>query len=326
MDDYGRLCELRAEHLVEVREPLVLVSQIQRSGGTLLSQLFDGHPECHAHPGELHLGHPHKLRWPTLDLADAPERWFESLYERKVERYLRKGYSKASRKLTRGVDYDVLPFLFLPGLQRRIFLAAAQGARSERDVLDAYFTSFFNAWLDNQNLHRGPKRAVTAFAAAFAARGDEVERFFAAYPDGRLVSIVRDPKGWFESARRYKASYADLDAAVGEWLASTAAAVDAKRSRPERVVLLSYEQLVREPERVMRGLAARVGIAFDETLLEPTFNGLPIRADSSERVSSYGILAERADSHRRTVSADDGAQIDRRAGEVYERALALVER
>jgi hypothetical protein len=326
VDEYRRLCELRTGHRVEVREPLVLVSQIQRSGGTLLSQLFDGHPECHAHPGELHLGHPHKLRWPSLDLADTPERWFESLYERKVERYVRKGYSKASRKLARGTDYDVLPFLFLPELQRQLFLDAARGAGSEREVLDAYFTSFFNAWLDNQNLHGGPKRAVTAFAAAFASRGDDVERFLAAYPDGWLVSIVRDPKGWFESARRYKASYADLDGAIGEWLASTVAVVEERRRRPERVVLLSYEQLVREPERVMRGLAGRLGITFAGTLLEPTFNGLPIRADSSEPVSSYGILPDRADSHRRALSADESAEIDRRAGETYEQALELVER
>jgi hypothetical protein len=324
VDEYGRLCELRVEHRVEVCEPLVLVSQIQRSGGTLLGQLFDGHPEIHAHPGELHLGHPHKLRWPRLDLADPPERWFESLYERKVERYLRKGYSKASRRLTREVDYDVLPFLFLPGLQRRLFLAAAEGATSERDVLDAYFTSFFNAWLDNQGLYRGPKRAVTGFAAAFAASGPDVERFFAAYPDGRLVSIVRDPKGWFESARRYKDSYADLEGAIGEWRTSTLAAVEEKRRRPDCVILLSYEQLVREPERVMRGLAARLGLAFVETLLVPTFNGLPIRADSSGPVDAYGILAGRADAHRGTLSADEGARIDRAAGEAHAQALELV--
>jgi len=75
----------------------------------------------------------------------------------------------------------------------------------------------------------------------------------------------------------------------------------------------------------MRGLAGRLGITFDGTLLQPTFNGLPIRADSSAPVSSYGILAERADSHRRTLSADESAEIERRAGEAYEQALALVD-
>ena len=72
LDEYRELCRVRLEHVVEVREPLVLVSQVQRSGGTLLSQLFDGHPECHAHPSEIYIGHPRKWDWPPLDLA-APE-------------------------------------------------------------------------------------------------------------------------------------------------------------------------------------------------------------------------------------------------------------
>jgi hypothetical protein len=37
--------------------PLVLISQAQRSGGTLLSQLFDSHPAIAAHPHELSIGH-----------------------------------------------------------------------------------------------------------------------------------------------------------------------------------------------------------------------------------------------------------------------------
>ena len=48
------------EHTRPVTSPLVLISQVQRSGGTLLSQLFDGHPELHAHPHELKIGYPTK--------------------------------------------------------------------------------------------------------------------------------------------------------------------------------------------------------------------------------------------------------------------------
>ena len=324
LEEYRRLRRQRVEHVVPVREPLVLISQIQRSGGTLLSQLFDGHPECHSHPGELHLGHPHKLIWPRLDLGASPERWFDALYEQKVGRYLRKGYSKASRRLERGIDYDVLPFLFAPTLQREIFLRCARGAATERDVLDAYFTSFFNAWLDDHNLYSAPKRVVTGFAAGLAARGEDVEAFFAVYPDGALVSIVRDPRGWYESARRYKDSYGDLDTALALWHASTEAAIAAKLDRPDRVTMLSYEQLVREPEGVMRGLAARVGITYSPVLLSPTFNGRPIRADSSEPVESYGILSGRADAYHATLDAELAARIEADAGELHARALELV--
>jgi hypothetical protein len=48
----------RHRFLVPVREPLVLITQIQRSGGTLFAQLLDGHSKLHVHPSELHIGKP----------------------------------------------------------------------------------------------------------------------------------------------------------------------------------------------------------------------------------------------------------------------------
>ena len=56
LGEYRALCRARLEHVVDVREPLVLISQAKRSGGTLLRQLFDGHPEFHAHGHELDIG------------------------------------------------------------------------------------------------------------------------------------------------------------------------------------------------------------------------------------------------------------------------------
>ena len=38
--------------------PLLMVSQIQRSGGSLMAQLFDGHPQLYAHPFEIQIGYP----------------------------------------------------------------------------------------------------------------------------------------------------------------------------------------------------------------------------------------------------------------------------
>ncbi len=35
---------------VPVNQPVALISQAPRSGGTLLRNLFDGHPQCHVHP------------------------------------------------------------------------------------------------------------------------------------------------------------------------------------------------------------------------------------------------------------------------------------
>src|SRR5207244_5156583 len=100
--------------------------------------------------------------WPRLEL-DRPETWFEILREKQAAKHFRRGYRKFPAKRQAGGRGDVLPFLFLPSLQRAIFerCVAERPVERERDVLDCYFTSYFNAWLDNHNLYTGPKRIVT---------------------------------------------------------------------------------------------------------------------------------------------------------------------
>jgi hypothetical protein len=324
LDEYRELCRVRLEHVVPVREPLVLVSQIQRSGGSLLSQLFDGHPECHAHPHEICIGKPMKWDWPPLRLDD-PGSWFETLHEPLVGEWLESGYVKDQTERRKGGEPDVFPFVFSPRLQQTIFegCASAQQVAGERDVLDCYFTSYFNAWLDNQSLYAGPKKVVTGFTPRLAMEAGRVERFFAAYPDGMLISIVRDPRAWYASASRHRKYYGDLDDAVGLWRRSTEAALEADARFGRRVFVLTYEQLVEAPEATIGSIAERIGIAVTPELLAPTFNGLPIRANSSDAVERAGIVPERASAYRDVLDRDSIARIDQLTGDLYDRAAAL---
>jgi len=192
--------------------------------------------------------------------------------------------------------------------------------RGERDVLDTYLTSYGRARLDSHNLDTGPKRVVTAFAARLSAELANVERFFGAYPTGMLVSIVRDPRAWFSSARRHRTHYHDLETAMDLWCRSTQAAIGASDRWSERVLVLTYEALVRETEATMQRVADRVGISMLPVLLTPTFNGRPIRANSSEEIDRYGIVAERAEAYRDDLDGETVARIEELAWDVYERA------
>jgi hypothetical protein len=82
---FDDLCQVCLKNFSPVTSPIALISQIQRSGGSLLSQLFDGHGEIYAHPHELMIGYPKKYLWPRINLGDKPERWFEVLFEGKNE-------------------------------------------------------------------------------------------------------------------------------------------------------------------------------------------------------------------------------------------------
>jgi Sulfotransferase family len=320
--ELGRVVASRTSEPVRVDQPLVLISQVQRSGGTLLSQLFDGHPQVHAHPQELHLGWPRgKYMWPKLDLADSPDAWFETLSEPATHKMFFEGYSKPGRE-----ELDRFPFLLPPTLQRRIFVAAvaARPVQRPRDVLDAYMTSYFNGWLDNQNLYGDDKRWVTAFAARLAMTADNRAAFFADYPDGHLVGIVREPASWFASASRYQPSrYGEVGDAMEAWRGSVEALLDARREHADRVHLVSFEQLVADPEAVMGELTARLDIELAPSALTPTFNGRRIRANSSFAVERHGVLRETA---ARGDTLEPGVQqaVLEQAGDLYDRALAAL--
>ena len=285
----------RLASVVPLEQPLLYCSQVQRSGGTLLTRLFDGHTSCYVHPNELRLGRPGA--WPTAaHLHETAAAAFEALCESWPRKFSRNGYSKVAGRPQPG--RDTLPFLFDEELQRQIFEQAfARARRTQRDVLNGYLTSLFNAWLDYQNLYVGPKRWVVAFEPRFLLRRDGgPDLFFTDYPDGRLVTIVREPSAWLASYRKHIPSH-DTAKAIRYWRDSLEAGLQALAAYPDRVELLLFDDLVHRTEAVMRRLAARMGIDFEPCMLAPTYNSMPVPSDSSH-VPSFGIDPLVTERHR----------------------------
>jgi hypothetical protein len=312
------LYDVYLEHHSPVTLPVALISQIQRSGGSLLSQLFDGHPELHAHPYELKTGYPKKYLWPKIDLNDRPEHWFEVLFEDNVIKDFREGYKK-------GPKYDTtFPFIFLPSLQRKLFMQSVDSGKAVtlRDIFDAYMTSYFSAWINNQN-RSGEKKFITAFTPRLTMMEDNMESFFSVYPDGRLISIVRDPRNWFPSACRHKIKkkkYQDITSALMQWKKSARAMLRDKERYGDRVCIIMFEDLINTTESVMRYLADFLGIEFDRVLLVPTFNKSPIKANTSFKLEKPGIMTSTL-SRYTTLGKEELDIIDTVTREPYQAVL-----
>jgi hypothetical protein len=307
------------QHVRPVTCPLALISQIQRSGGSMLSQLFDGHPELHAHPHELKIGYPKKYIWPHIDLNATPEEWFRILFEDIAVRHFRYGYKKMEKY------EETFLFIFLLSLQKEIFFDYLDSleAIDIRDVFNAYMTSYFGAWVNNQNI-LGQKKFVTAFTPRLATLKENINSFFKIYPDGLLISVIRDPRNWLPSATRHLPDkYGDVKQALNQWNESAQGMLWNKERYGDRVCIINFEDLIRRTKAVMQYLAGFLKIGFDDIFLIPTFNKIPIKPNTSFGLEDPGIMAS-ALSRYKTLEKDELRIVDEMSGGVYEKVLGVV--
>jgi hypothetical protein len=139
-----------------------------------------------------------------------------------------------------------------------------------------------------------------------AADTDSVRRFFNDYPDGRLLSVYRDPVDWYASAMGHPAisrAFTSAEEAAHMWVLQHRALLANRQAFPDRTRLISFTRLVAETPRVMAQLGEYLDVDDSVTFLKPTFNGEPIESNSSfESVAEVDTrVLERADH----VSADD---------------------
>lgn len=318
---YRQLREARLHDVVPVREPLVLISQVQRSGGTLLLRLLDGHPECHVVPFQLRrIDDAAKRR-----LTNAEDVWL-TLHDPKLERRFRSGH----RQVKHGVlsEAETFPFVLPPDLQRAIYdtCVSGLGKLRTRDLFDCYFTSYFNGWLDYRNLRRGTKHWIVGFEPGVARSTPAWRGLKKVYRDGRVIALVRDPWSWYASARRWEPRWRDREYALEYWCRTAKGTLKWKKRTKAQVHLLSFEDLLTKTEETMRRLTARLEIEYVPSLLVPTFNGLPIGANTSFADVSTEVSTKPLERARQELDDDDMRCITERAGALHERLLEEVER
>jgi hypothetical protein len=249
--------------------PLVLISQIQRSGGTLLSQLFDGSKKNISYPSELTLTNPKQ------DL-EKPKNYY--CYKNHQLRYNAESgkYNKQS-SVAWDETYD---FKFNLAKQKAIFDMFS--AVDERDNMNSYFTSFYNSF-DNFYLSSADLKNINfifAFIPRLIMSLVSVRYFFSIYPDGYILSVIRNPKSWLASAVKHSPSYADTNKALELWYESTSNAITLD-SKYNNCKLIIFENLVSNTEQEIIRVCNFLDIDFEDIYLTPTFNSKPILSDSS---------------------------------------------
>lgn len=265
----------------KLREDIpLIVSGAPRSGTSLLYNLFDGHPEIAWFVGEGYLfehlydvgdeGVPlscEMLRWPIEDLI-------AGLRDREL-------MPKVHEPWVQGVDLGSAVEFEVPIPWNESEFVSALSERCACDARELWRT-LAAAWRAGLGLEA--RRFACMKAPDFGKSAITATRLL---PESKAVVIIREPILALDSHKRGRDLTGRRRRSWPSFVASIRAfhhlAERLEIADPKRVHWLRYEDLAADPERMMRRLAAWLGIGYDACLTRPTMMGAPWPG-----VSSFG--------------------------------------
>jgi hypothetical protein len=240
----------------------VFICGYPKSGTTLLLGLLDGHPELVVMPGDSRMM-PLINRHPfTQNISDWEVYW--------VSRFV----NPTGQKPFWIMGNDDGPYLDL--LRYRRYWAKALPASKARQFL-AVVLAYYCA---------NPRRPARPRFLVEKTPDNErrVDKILRLFPGAYFIHIIRDPYANLASMKR-------LFGVRGQRWNAAREAVSLRRSillglsnqerlGESRYHILRYEDLVVAPEAQMQDIASFLGVPYQNTLLQPTVNGLPARSNS----------------------------------------------
>ena len=91
----------------------------------------------------------------------------------------------------------------------------------------------------------------------------------------------------------------------------------------DRVCFIKFESLIDRTEFVMRHLAEFLGISYEDILLEPTFNGIPIQPANDQKTDNANAKPQ-SFTESKTLDNNQRVLIEKMTAADYQTALREV--
>jgi hypothetical protein len=118
------------------------------------------------------------------------------------------------------------------------------------------------------------------------------------YPDAKLIQLVRDPRAVFASRKKVMMNasgrHTKAHRLVREWNRSSRE-IPRLRSRPDKFLVVRYEDLVKDPKGVMEKICRFAGLDFLPAMLKPTRAGTEWQGNSAFQAAFNDISATTVD-------------------------------
>jgi hypothetical protein len=253
-----------------MREPTyIFVTGMFRSGTTLVARMLNAHQQI------AFASDPFAPVFKAFRNAAARANGIAIDLDAPLDDY----YFYPQKQLLREAVESADPHLSLQGWPLETFrqrIAAGASRFSARicerlDLLDlSSFTAAIRSGLSCVKAAYGDA-ATQAVGFKEVWTGEFMPSILKEFPEARVIYLVRDPRAVCASKNVHAERYPWLFL-VRQWrkLATIGWHLERHPDWSSRLLLLRYEDLIREPEEVVRGISDFLGLPFSPTLLDPS--------------------------------------------------------
>lgn len=329
----------------------VFIAGINRSGGSLLARLFDGHKDFASYPMEVGFkfdntsygfldkitGTPTYI--PDFDENIDPVEYFDA--DKEIISYtwgketsgkfgIRKNYlEKAFYEKTVKTDFN--HELYLHKLNKY-----CREIKSNQELFEGKHKAYFESW-DNGAYFNNPKFIVTHDSNGLFL--SDFDQFFKEFKNSFILVPIRDCIGYVAAektriARRFfgskrfsnplppnflikKFDAYDLNSIITTWLVSVSRIklLQENNNSGKKLFTYRFEKLVKQPENSMKILSNKLNINYEENLISPTLCGKKWLGNSQQGKNN-GINSNPNQYFEKILRKDEVEQIKIRVKEI----------
>ena len=279
----------------------IFVLGCHKSGTTLIRNLLDGTPDVFAIPIETHF-FQHLGFWVAYELMySLPEKLsFEEVVNR-LYTEIQESNGKPGYQMKWGDS-------FIPGSwdvsRFRDYLYDNGQAYFESNDIKAFFDCFVEAM--HISLFGAPPRSCTRFIEKSVENAEFAALIKSLYPDAKFIHVVRNPYATLVSLRKFKYLVRNHYPFVGPLTRSMENSYHYLYHNQTHIsdyLVIRFEDLLTDPNTIMRKVANFCGVDFDEIMLRPTFlNGKDWSGNSMSERYFKGISTHPINSWEKDIS------------------------
>ena len=249
---------------------LIMISAMYENGGNTTHRMLDGHPELFVYPYESQVGTslvndylssyvPFKYRWPEFPLNGTPAQDYELIFDEEMKVRLRTPERSKFKNADMRID---------EAERKRSFVGHMKGRpRTRANLVEAFFRSTFDSW---GNAHKtGHEKAYLGYNPVQVF---DAEKILEDFPAGHVVHVVRNPYSGYADTKK-RPFPLSLPRYVWTWNLCQHMALTYAERYPANFHVVRFEDLIANPKAAMTRLCARLGIAYSDTCLYPSWNG-----------------------------------------------------